>query len=349
MSSKPHRRFNPMKGDWILVSPHRMNRPWAGQLEHPDDDDDGFLKETNPGNSLCPLAKRSNGQTNPDYKSTFVFDNDFPALLDDDEEKDSKSQEGDLFRSEPAGGVCRVMCFHPESTVTFPLMSNEEIAKVIDTWIEQFKELSLKYKWIQIFENKGAAMGCSNPHPHCQIWASDFLPNEAQVKDANFKAYYEKRQRPMLLQYAEDEAVKKERIVCQNSDWIAVVPYWATWPFEVMVMPLKRHIPKMSDVNDEERLTLGSILKEVTTRYDNLFKTNFPYSMGFHGAPTGSGNGSGNEWWQFHALYFPPLLRSATVKKFMVGYEMLANAQRDLTAEQAAKRLRELPEKHFKL
>jgi len=266
------------------------------------------------------------------------------------------------------------MCFHPKSNVTIPTMSVEEIGRVIDQWTEEFAELSRKYAWVQIFENKGQVMGCSNPHPHCQIWASDFLPNEARIKDEQFRQYSSKRNgRVMLLDYAEQEASKQERIVCANAHWLAVVPYWATWPYETMVIPRTRQIKRMADLTAEERQSLAAIMKQLTTKYDNLFETSFPYSMGFHGAPTGSylpGTGgpkgtttgdsgttvepAGEEdphghHWQFHALYYPPLLRSATVKKFMVGYEMLANVQRDLTAEQAAKRLRDLPDDHYTL
>ena len=229
-------------------------------------------------------------------------------------------------------------------------MAKEDLVKVIQEWMSQLKELGQVYQWVQIFENKGAVMGCSNPHPHCQIRASSFMPNEAAVKDVNFQAYADKYGRPMLLDYAEREMKNQERIVCQNQHWLAVVPYWATWPYETMILPKERHILRMLDLTPAEQGSLAEIMKQLTIKYDNLFEVSFPYSMGFHGAPTGPNMKDEDcQHWQFHALYYPPLLRSATVKKFMVGYEMLANCQRDLTAEQAATKLAGLPDIHYKL
>jgi len=243
-----------------------------------------------------------------------------------------------------------VMCFSPKSNVTLPLMSQEEIKAVIDTWAEELGNLGQKYRWVQIFENKGAVMGCSNPHPHCQIWASSFLPNEATVKDRNMREYKSSRGTNLLLDYARQEVAKGDRLVVENTDWLGLVPYWALWPYETMILPRRRQILRMTDLTEAERLSLSDIMKQLTTKYDNLFQCNFPYSMGFHGAPTGPGSaGEDYSHWQLHAIYYPPLLRSATVKKFMVGYEMLATPQRDLTAEQAAQRLRELPSLHYKL
>lgn len=337
-----HRRWNPMKGEWILVSPHRMKRPWSGQVEKVDEVE---LPEFDPKNPLCPGVTRPSGQTNPKYESTFVFTNDFPALLEECPEPEKS--EDPLFVTQAAKGTCRVMCFSPKSNITLPLMAVTEIVKVIDEWINQLNELGKTYQWVQIFENKGAIMGCSNPHPHCQIWASSFLPNEATAKDKNFKEFYDKYGKPMMLDYAQKEVLKNERIVCQNNDWVAIVPYWAMWPFETMILPKERHILHLNDLTDDEKGSLADIMKRLTTKYDNLFEVSFPYSMGFHGAPKGT-NPQDNKHWQLHAMYFPPLLRSATVKKFMVGYEMLANAQRDLTAEQAAQRLADLPEVHYK-
>ena len=341
-----HRRWNPMKGEWILVSPHRMKRPWSGQVEKSDE---AQVPEFDPANPLCPGVTRPNGQVNPKYESTFVFTNDFPALLEDVPEPEA-SEDDPLFKTQAAKGTCRVMCFSPKSNVTVPLMPTKDLVKVIQEWIHQLQDLGKLYKWVQIFENKGAIMGCSNPHPHCQIWASSFLPNEAAIKDANFKAFYDKNKKPMLLDYAEKELAKKERIVCSNQDWIALVPYWATWPYETMIIPKERHVLRMSDLSEAEQESLAQVMQALTTRYDNLFQVSFPYSMGFHGAPTGPDcNDEEVKHWQFHALYYPPLLRSATVKKFMVGYEMLANCQRDLTAEQAAKKLADLSEEHYKM
>ena len=328
----------------MLVSPHRMKRPWSGQVEKPTEEE---RPEFDPKNPLCPGVTRPNGATNPQYENTFVFDNDFPALLEDVPEPDET--DSPLFKAAAARGTCRVMCFSPKSNITLPLMSQQEIKMVIDTWIEEMLTLGKKYQWVQIFENKGAAMGCSNPHPHCQIWASSFLPNEAMIKDRNMKEYLEIHKSNLLLDYAKQEMDKNERLVVTNSDWLALVPYWAVWPYETMIIPRNRHILRMTDLTESERMSLADIMKQLTIRYDNLFECSFPYSMGFHGAPTGPGHEEKDfSHWQFHAIYYPPLLRSATVKKFMVGYEMLANPQRDLTAEQAAEKLRNLSDVHYK-
>ncbi|XP_049807157.1 galactose-1-phosphate uridylyltransferase [Schistocerca nitens] len=336
-----HIRYNPLKDEWVLVSPHRMKRPWSGQIERPQEEE---IPEHDPNNPLCPGVTRPNGQINPHYTSTFVFTNDFPALLENVPEP---PESGDpLFQMKKAEGTCRVMCFHPKSNVTIPLMTEEEISTVIAGWIEQMNELGEKYAWVQVFENKGSIMGCSNPHPHCQIWASSFLPNEARIKDTHQRKYYEKFGKPLLLDYLKKELQKQVRVVIENSDWVVLVPYWAVWPFETMILP-RTHIKQMTDLTQDEIESLASIMKRLTTRYDNLFQTSFPYSMGWHGAPTGPYKGNGDHW-LFHGIYYPPLLRSATVKKFMVGYEMLAQCQRDLTPEQAAERLRNLSEIHYK-
>ncbi|XP_023327661.1 galactose-1-phosphate uridylyltransferase [Eurytemora carolleeae] len=339
-----HIRWNPLKGDWVLVSPHRMKRPWTGQVEKLNEQD---RPEFDPKNPLCPGVTRPNGDVNPQYTSTFIFNNDFPALLE--EVPEPPPSDNPLFRSAAAKGTCKVMCFSPKSNVTIPIMSIEEMRQVINTWVEELQELGKKFKWVQIFENKGEAMGCSNPHPHCQIWASSFLPNEAAAKDRNMMNYKITMGTNLLLDYAKQEEEKNERIVVSNNDWLALVPYWAVWPYETMIIPRTRHILRMTDLTDDEKTSLADIMKKLTTKYDNLFECSFPYSMGFHGAPTGPGcEGEDFDHWQFHAIYFPPLLRSATVKKHMVGYEMLANCQRDLTAEQAAERLRSLPDTHYK-
>ncbi|XP_078284772.1 galactose-1-phosphate uridylyltransferase isoform X3 [Rhinoraja longicauda] len=241
----------------------------------------------------------------------------------------------------------KVMCFHPHSDITLPLMSISEIRTVIDKWVELMKELGPVYQWVQIFENKGAMMGCSNPHPHCQVWASNYLPNEPRIADRAQRDYYSCHGVPMLVEYAKLESQKKERIVVENKEWLVIVPYWATWPFQTLLLP-KRHVLHLQDLSDEERESLASIMKRLLTKYDNLFEVSFPYSMGWHGAPTGQSLFDDNCHWQLHAHYYPPLLRSATIRKFMVGYELLAQAQRDLTPEQAAERLRNLSEVHYK-
>lgn len=338
-----HRRYNPLRDDWVLVSPHRMKRPWKGQVEKPATES---IPRHDPSNPLTPGSTRPGGKVNPEYDSTFVFDNDFPALLPDAPEPDK--DEHPLLRSSSARGQCQVMCFHPWSDITLPLMSIKEIRSVIDKWAEINTDLGATNTWVQIFENRGAVMGCSNPHPHCQVWGSSFLPNEPAIKDRTQRDYLAKHGKPMLVDYVQLEMEKKERIVVENDSWLCVVPYWAVWPYETLVLP-KRHVLRLQDLTDTERNDLADISKRLLTKYDNLFETSFPYSMGWHGAPTGAKLTEDQSHWTLHAMYYPPLLRSATVKKFMVGYEMLAQAQRDLTAEQAAKKLRDLPEVHYTL
>lgn len=343
LSKHPHRRYNPLKDEWILVSPHRMSRPWTGQVEKPSQD--SLVPRHDPNNPLSPGAVRSNGSKNPDYKTTYIFDNDFPALLF--EGPAPEKNEDDLFKVEAAHGSCKVMCFHPFSDLSLATMDLQQIQTVIDSWIDLMRRLSPDFAWVQIFENKGAAMGCSNPHPHCQVWSSSFLPQEVSVKDINQRKYFEKYGRPLLCDYLSKELKKNERIILETDHWVALVPFWAVWPFESMLMP-KKHTLRLQDLSKDQRDDLALAIKTLLVKYDNLFETSFPYSMGWHQAPTGSRlEGGSEEHWQLHALYFPPLLRSATVKKFMVGYEMLANAQRDITAEEAARRLSCLPNEHY--
>ncbi len=335
----PHRRYNPLTGEWILVSPHRTQRPWQGQREADAADD---RPAYDPRCYLCPGNERAGGAYNPAYSGTFVFTNDFAALLPDTPSTDEAPSE--LFRRVPVRGECRVICFSPRHDLTLPRMEIGDIRGVIDVWGAQVAELGAKYRWVQVFENKGAVMGCSNPHPHGQIWASDFLPRFAEQEEAGQRAYTRKRGTVLLADYAAQELERSERVVEASEHWALVVPYWAMWPYETLLLP-RRHVLRLTDLTDAERDDLAAILKKGLTRYDNLFETSFPYSMGWHGAPTAEG-----EWshWQLHAHFYPPLLRSATVRKFMVGYEMLAEPQRDLTAELAAARLRELPAAHYR-
>ncbi|XP_067665184.1 galactose-1-phosphate uridylyltransferase-like [Haliotis asinina] len=338
-----HIRFNPLRGDWVLVSPHRAKRPWKGQVEKLEAEK---VPRHDPKNPLCPGATRSNGEVNANYESTYVFKNDFPAMLE--EGPAPPPSDDPLFQAAPAYGTCKVMCFHPWSDLTLPIMSHAEVRKVIDAWAELNVDLGKKFLWVQLFENKGAMMGCSNPHPHCQVWCSSFLPNELSVKDKTQKEFYDKYKKPMLVDYVEKELSKKERVVLENDHWVWLVPYWAVWPYETMLLP-KRHVLRIEDLTDAERDSLADIMKKLLSKYDNMFEVSFPYSMGWHGAPTGERLKGDNQHWQLHALYYPPLLRSAAVKKFMVGYEMLAQSQRDITAEQAAEKLRALSEVHYKL
>ena len=291
---------------------------------------------------LCPRNERAGGVQNPAYESTFVFTNDFAALLPDTPEATCSSHP--LIQAESAQGTCRVICFSPRHDLTLPEMELADIRRVVDLWAEQLTELGQQYRWIQIFENKGAMMGCSNPHPHGQIWAGSTLPNEIGKEEARQRAYLEAHDVPLLVDYVGLEAEQAERTVVENAHWIAVVPYWALWPYETLLLP-RRHVLRLYDLTEAERDGLASILKRLLTRYDNLFETSFPYSMGWPGAPTDDGDYA---HWLLHAHFYPSLLRSATVKKFMDGYEMLAEPQRDLTAAQAAERLRALPEDHFR-
>ncbi len=335
-----HRRFNPLTREWVLVSPHRAQRPWLGQVEKPAQTSEPAY---DPGCYLCPGNSRAGGVRNPDYTTPFVFDNDYPALVPD--APDATTDEIGLIvaRSEP--GICRVVCFSPRHDLTVPRMSDAELRAVVDVWVDQYRSLAA-IPWIshiQIFENRGSLMGTSNPHPHCQIWANASLPNEPAKEQASLQTYYESRRSCLLCDYLQLELRLGDRLVCQNEAFAAVVPYWAVWPFETLLLS-KRHLGAMDELSAPERDLLARILRQLTLRYDNLFETPFPYSMGFHQRPA---DDSSHPEWHFHAHYYPPLLRSASVQKFMVGYEMLASPQRDITAEAAAARLRQVPEEHY--
>jgi UDPglucose--hexose-1-phosphate uridylyltransferase len=330
-SDHPHRRRNPLTGDWVLVSPHRAKRPWQGQQEAVDR---AARPAYDPACYLCAGNTRVSGERNPQYESTYVFSNDFAALLPDTPEA---APGGDpLFQSMSARGVSRVVCFSPDHSKSLPQLSLPAIRQVIDTWCDQSAELGATYRWVQVFENKGAVMGCSNPHPHGQIWASSFVPDLPAAEDQRQRDYLAEHGRPMLLDVVEREAAAQERVVVDTEYWLAVVPYWASWPFETLLLP-KVPVRRLEQLNAAQRVDLALALKRLTTRYDNLFQTAFPYSMGWHGAPYLSDDTGA---WQLHAHFYPPLLRSASVRKFMVGFEMLAESQRDLTPEQAAAQLR---------
>lgn len=335
----PHRRLNLLTGESILVSPHRTKRPWQGRQERPPQED---RPQYDPTCYLCPGNTRASGDKNPTYDSTYVFTNDYAALLPD--VPDSPPPDNPLLVTQSVRGTCRVLCFSPRHDLTLPLMALPDIHHVIDVWAEQVIELGQTYRWVQVFENKGEAMGASNPHPHGQIWAGDWLPNEIAAEDRNQKAYYEAHGSPLLLDYARLEIERGERVVVSNELWVAVVPYWAIWPFETLLLP-RRPFLRLPDLDNGARDALADILKRLLIKYDNLFEISFPYSMGWHAAPN---DDSDDAHWQLHAHFYPPLLRSATVRKWMVGYEMLAEAQRDITPEQAAERLRGLPEAHYR-
>ena len=339
-TDQPHRRYNPLSGEWVLVSPHRTKRPWQGKMESSGQQN---LIQYDPTCYLCPGNQRANGNRNPKYSGTFVFDNDFSALLSD--VKPGKFRPQAFIRREAIKGTCRVVCFSPRHDVTLPLMDTKEIKRVIDVWAEQSSELGSEYRWVQIFENKGEMMGCSNPHPHCQVWASSSLPNEPAKEDRQQRTYHRKHGKVLLRDYLAFELKAEDRLVLQNDHWVVAVPFWAVWPFETLLMP-RRHTLRLSDLKEEGRDALADILKRLLTRYDNLFNISFPYTMGWHTAPFGVREVG---HWQLHAHFYPPLLRSATVKKFMVGYEMLAEPQRDITPEQGAERLRSVSEMHYSL
>ena len=336
----PHRRRNLLTGEWILVSPHRMQRPWQGQTEQAPAQ---TLPRYDPSCYLCPGTERAGGLKNPAYKHTYVFANDFAALRTDT--PDGELQRGHFFHAQAETGVCRVICFSPRHDLTLARMEMPDIRRVVDLWAQQVEELGRDegIGYVQLFENRGAVMGSSNPHPHGQVWATRRLPTEPAKENRQQRAYFERHDRPLLVDYLAAELEAGDRIVVENDEWVVVVPYWAVWPFETLLLP-RRHVLHLSQLLPSERDSLTDLLKRLLNRYDNLFETSFPYSMGWHGQPTAGGD---NAHWQLHAHFFPPLLRSATVKKFMVGYEMLATPQRDLTAEQAAHRLRNLSERHF--
>lgn len=336
-----HRRFNPLNGEWILVSPHRSKRPWQGQQEAPDI---AQRPTYDPTCYLCPGNVRANGEVNPSYEGTFVFDNDFAALTP--EVPVGSTDIGGLLRAEAESGVGRVICFSPRHDLTLPEMSVPDIRRVVDVWNDEFQTLGARpdINYVQIFENKGQVMGCSNPHPHGQIWAQRTVPSEPAKETVQQLAYFQQHGRSLLTDYLEIEQREQQRIVFENAHWVVLVPYWAVWPFETLIVP-RRHVQDITQLTSEEKDALAEAIQQLTIRYDNLFQTSFPYSAGLHQRPT---DGQEHPEWHLHMHFFPPLLRSATVRKFMVGYELLANAQRDITAEYAAQRLRELPNVHYK-
>jgi UDPglucose--hexose-1-phosphate uridylyltransferase len=338
---RPHRRLNALTGDWVFVSPHRTRRPWHGRIER------GAatlpVPVYDPGCHLCPGNVRASGAVNPAYTRTYVWANDFPVFLPDDVR--TEASVSPLMRARTQGGECRVICYSPRHDLTLAQMGTAEIRTVVDTWAMQVEELEAEWSWVQVFENKGEIMGCSNPHPHGQIWASDFIPNEVQQELEQQREWMKLGGESLLLEYAKQELAAAERVVLHNKDWVAVVPWWAAWPFETLLLP-RRAVVRLPELCSAERESLAGILKELLTSYDRLFATSFPYSFGWHGAPPIPRDGAGGSQnssrdYQLHAHFYPPLLRSATIRKFMVGYEMLAETQRDITPERAAEMLRE--------
>jgi UDPglucose--hexose-1-phosphate uridylyltransferase len=336
-----HRRYSPLTSEWVLVSPQRTSRPWKGQLEKIQDE---VLPTYDPECYLCPGNYRAGGLKNPEYLNTFVFQNDFSALSLGDQSHPKGMHS--LFRLEPEEGICRVVCFSPRHDLTIPQLTTNQVVEVIKTWSEQTSELSKNpcITYVQVFENKGAMMGCSNPHPHSQIWSQSIVPNEPAKEYVSQSNYLLATDTPLLIDYIREEEKRQERIVLANDHFSAVVPFWAIWPFEVLITA-HRAVADLPSLTDGEIISLADIYRNLTIRYDNLFGISFPYSMGFHQAPI---DGRPHPEWVLHAHFYPPLLRSATIRKHMVGYEMLAMPQRDLTPESAAERLRSLPDVHYK-
>jgi len=327
-----HKRLNILTGEWVLVSPHRAKRPWQGQNE-------AIANENRPSYDpscyLCAGNTRINGEKNPDYKDVYVFTNDFAALQTTTPK--FSINEG-LFKAESEQGICKVICFSPDHSKSLADMAVIDIKKVVKTWQKEYVELGANdmINYVQIFENKGAVMGCSNPHPHGQIWSQSTLPNEVVKKDAHQKLYFETNNTSLLGDYLKQELEVKERIIYENGDFVILTPFWAIWPFEAMIIPKKQHI-NITSLSEQEDVAFADAISKITKVYDKLFECSFPYSSGIHQSPT---NGESNQHWHWHMSFYPPLLRSATVKKFMVGYEMFGSPQRDITAEQAADRLR---------
>lgn len=334
-----HRRKNILTGDWVLVSPHRNNRPWKGAVERTSPQHLPVYREDCP---LCSGNPRANGEVNPDYTSTFAFTNDFSALAGGKLESQFDARDP-LFITQAASGECRVLIYSPDHNKSLPQMTVTAIEAVVKIWIAEFNRLKTRFNWIQIFENKGEIMGCSQPHPHGQIWAHNFVPSLLVREGESQAEYHRKHQSSLLLDYAMRESEDGARTVAENCHWVAVVPYWAAWPFEILLLP-KFPAARIDELDGPSQHSLARVLQEITSRYDNIFECSFPYSMGWHGAPLDAVN---TEYWQLHAHFLPPLLRSATVKKHMVGYEMLAESQRDITPEKAAAILRSVAATHY--
>jgi UDPglucose--hexose-1-phosphate uridylyltransferase len=337
----PHRRWNPLRQAWVLVSPHRTQRPWQGEVGKTAAPS---AVAYDPQCYLCPGNQRAGGAKNPAYEGVFTFVNDYAALLPDPHALPGAAI-SPLLTAEPARGLCKVLCFHPDHSLTLARMSQEQIRPVVDAWTNEYQQIGALdwIQYVQIFENRGSMMGASNPHPHCQIWSTDFVPDEPAAETVSQREHLDRTGHCLLCDYLAAEQSAQERIIFENEHFAAIVPWWATWPFEALLVS-RRHLGALPELNEAERDGLADALKRLTTRFDNLFETSFPYTMGFHQTPTDGGQ---HPEWHFHAHFYPPLLRSATVRKFMVGFEMLGMPQRDITPESAAERLRACSEEHF--
>jgi len=337
----PHRRFNPLTGEWILVSPHRAQRPWDGEQDSPSS---ATAAPYSPDCYLCPNNLRANGEKNPDYQGTFVFTNDFAALLPAENISVDKSND-EIIKAEPENGICRVICYSPRHDLTIPRMAHSHVVSIVTTWFDEYRHLGAMedIHHVQIFENRGHIMGCSNPHPHGQIWANSSIPGIPACEQQGQKGHLDRTGSCLLCEYLKRELHENTRVLFANDFFVALVPFWATWPFETMIIP-RFHTGSIASLLPPQIDALAAIMIELGTCYDNLFQTSFPYSMGIHQQPT---DGKNYPEWHWHIHYFPPLLRSQSVKKHMVGYEMLAMSQRDITAEAAAERLQSLPDTHY--
>jgi UDPglucose--hexose-1-phosphate uridylyltransferase len=345
LNKRPHRRYNPLRRSWLLVSPQRTSRPWQGETNK---EKPAAGAAFDPGCYLCPGNTRTSGVVNPEYKNVYAFTNDFPALnLDPLPEGfvDTPESGSRLMRSEPESGTARVLCFHPNHSLSLARMEVDDLALVVDAWAEETALLGANsaINYVQIFENRGAMMGSSLPHPHCQIWATEHIPDEPKLEGESQLEYLDAHKSCLLCDYLAEELKLDERVVCQNDSFAAVVPFWAVWPFETLILS-KAHAGVLPEFSAKQRHDLASLLIRLTTRYDNLFATSFPYTMGLHQSPT---DGKDHPEWHFHAHFYPPLLRSAEIKKFMVGFELLGMPQRDITPETAAERLKALSEVHY--
>ena len=332
MTPSPHRRYNPLRGEWVLVSPHRMARPWQGEeMPSAATAPPAYDREC----YLCPGNRRAKNKRNPSYRDIHIFTNDFSALLEETDQEDTRATE--LLQCRQARGTCRVICYSPLHNVSFASMATKEMEKVIEAWRHELERLGEQYKYVQIFENKGAMVGCSNDHPHGQIWACDFLPTEARKEQVQQDDWMRTHKNPLLRDYLNQEQARRERIVLQNEHWVLLTPYWGYWPYETLLLPCQ-DISSLRQLDEKQRRSLAEMLKELIIKYDALFGISFPYLMGWHGEVHPRPD---TKHRLLHCHFYPPLLRSAQVRKYSASFELCAELQRDMTPEEAAEKLRD--------